>query len=113
MKSSFIHIARIRSLVLLLALCFLDAMFTDMGLRLQFIEELNPVIRHIYDWNVAGFYLIKLFLPLLFMLLYPRIQARPWVSPALTITVVTYAAVNIYHLVWLAYSLKYWMNSIT
>jgi|GEM_PF-2587071 len=113
MKFPIIHVTRIRSLMLLLALCFLDAMFTDLGLHLQFIEEMNPVIRHIYDWNVAGFYLIKLLLPLLLMLLYPRIQARPWVSPALTVTVTIYAAVNIYHLVWLSYSLNYWMSGTT
>lgn len=99
-----------KTLIWLLLLCCSDAFFTDIGLQLAFIEELNPLIRHIYEWNVGGYYFIKLILPLILMAIYPRIPKRVWVQPCLTLTVLIYGAVNVYHFIWLSYGLTYFAN---
>ncbi|MGG1517915.1 DUF5658 family protein [Paenibacillus oryzisoli] len=89
-------------LLCLLLLCLGDALFTDMGLKLRFIEEMNPLIRSIYEWHVAGYYAIKLVFPLALMIIHPRIRQKPWVHPALLLTVILYGAVNVYHVVWMS-----------
>lgn len=94
-------------LVLLLILCFFDALFTDIGLQLAFIQEANPFIRHLYEWHIIAYYLVKLIFPLALMLIYPYIRQKLWVQPCLTLTVIVYAAVNVYHFVWLSYGLTY------
>ncbi|WP_376773905.1 DUF5658 family protein [Paenibacillus phytorum] len=43
-----------KTLIWLLFLCCTDAIFTDIGLHLAFIEELNPLIRSIYEWHVRA-----------------------------------------------------------
>ncbi|OCT14586.1 hypothetical protein A8709_17110 [Paenibacillus pectinilyticus] len=94
-------------LILLLILCFSDALFTDVGLHLSFIEELNPFIRSLYEWHVIAYYAVKLIFPVTLMILYPYIHQKMWVHPALTLTVIVYAGVNAYHCVWLTYGLTY------
>ncbi|TXK84489.1 DUF5658 family protein [Paenibacillus sp. N3.4] len=96
-----------KALISLLILCLGDAIFTDVGLHLHLIEEMNPLIRHIYEWNTGGYYAVKLALPLLLMILYPRIRTRLWVKPCLALTVLLYGAVNVYHLIWLSYGWTY------
>ncbi|WP_376769364.1 DUF5658 family protein [Paenibacillus germinis] len=96
-----------KTLIWLLIFCCTDALFTDIGLHLAFIEELNPLIRSIYEWHVSGYYLVKLILPLILMAIYPHIRKRVWVQPCLTLTVLIYGAVNVYHFIWLSYGLTY------
>ncbi|GGA12620.1 hypothetical protein GCM10008018_67060 [Paenibacillus marchantiophytorum] len=96
-----------KTLVWLLVLCLCDAIFTDIGLHLAFIEELNPLIRTIYEWHVVGYYVVKLILPVSLMFLYPHIQKKGWVQPCLSLTVLIYGAVNVYHFIWLTYGLHY------
>ncbi|MDD9267008.1 DUF5658 family protein [Paenibacillus sp. GCM10023248] len=100
-----------RTLVWLLIFCLSDAIFTDIGLQLRLIEELNPLIRSVYEWHVGGYYLLKTILPLLLMAFYPYIRRRAWVQPSLTATVLIYGAVNVYHFVWLTFGLSYLANS--
>lgn len=87
----------------LLFLCFSDALFTDIGLRLSLIEELNPLVQKLYDWNIVSYYGMKLVLPLLLFLIYYRMKNRYWINPCILITVLIYFLVNIYHLVWISY----------
>ncbi|WP_220138862.1 DUF5658 family protein [Paenibacillus anseongensis] len=101
------HFFQSKLLLWLLFLCLSDAVFTDIGLHLSFIEELNPLIRSVYEWHVAGYYFLKLILPLLLMAFYPYIRKRAWVKPCLSLTVIIYGAVNVYHFVWLSYGLTY------
>lgn len=96
-----------KMLVLLLILCFFDALFTDIGLQLAFIQEANPFIRSVYEWHILAYYLVKLIFPVALMLMYPYIRQKFWVQPCLTLTVIVYAAVNVYHFVWLSYGLTY------
>ncbi|CAN7746676.1 DUF5658 family protein [Paenibacillus sp. LjRoot153] len=103
----FRYLFKSKLLVLLLILCFFDALFTDIGLQLAFIQEANPFIRHIYEWHIIAYYLVKLIFPIALMLIYPYIRQKLWVQPCLTLTVIVYAAVNVYHFVWLSYGLTY------
>lgn len=105
------HLFKSKTLIWLFIFCLSDALFTDIGLQLRFIEELNPLIRSVYEWHVGGYYILKIILPLLLMAFYPFIRKRAWVQPCLTATVVIYGAVNVYHFVWLGYGLSYIANS--
>ncbi|WP_139999042.1 MULTISPECIES: DUF5658 family protein [Paenibacillus] len=90
----------------LLFLCFADAFFTDIGLRMQLIEEMNPLIKQVYDWNVAGYYSLKLVLPVLLFLLYCKTSSRKWINPCILLTTTLYFAVNIYHLIWISFGVR-------
>ncbi|NOV01733.1 DUF5658 family protein [Paenibacillus planticolens] len=105
------HFLQSKMLVWLFILCLSDALFTDIGLRLSFIEEMNPLIRSVYEWHVFAYYCLKLVLPLLLMAFYPYIRKRAWVKPCLSFTVIIYGAVNVVHFIWLSYGLKYFANS--
>jgi len=87
----------------LLFLCFADAVFTDIGLRLSLIEELNPLVKKLYEWNIVSYYGMKLLLPLLLILIYYRMKNRFWINPCILVTVLIYFLVNIYHLIWISY----------
>ncbi|WP_169081530.1 DUF5658 family protein [Paenibacillus sp. PL91] len=87
----------------LLFLCFADAAFTDIGLRLQLIEELNPLVSRLYEWNLVGYYGMKLSLPVILILIYYRIKNRIWINPFILVTILLYFIVNLYHLIWISY----------
>lgn len=87
----------------LLLLCFSDAAFTDIGLRFFLIEEMNPIVRHIYEWNIVSYYGVKLVLPLLLILIYYQLKNRKWINPFILATVAFYFLVNIYHLIWVSF----------
>ena len=103
----FQFLFRSKLLILLLILCFFDALFTDIGLKLAFIQELNPVIRRIYEWHILSYYVVKLIFPVTLMFMYPYIRQKAWVQPLLTLTVIMYGAVNAYHVIWMSYGLTY------
>lgn len=90
----------------LLFLCFADAAFTDFGLRMKLIEELNPLVKGIYDWHIAAFYALKLLLPLLLIIIYRRLKRRVWINPFMILALVLYFVVNVYHLVWIYLGLE-------
>ncbi|MFB9328558.1 DUF5658 family protein [Paenibacillus aurantiacus] len=88
--------------LLLIVFGFTDALFTDIGLRMRLIEELNPLIRAIYEWNVWSYYGWKLAIPSILLLLLPRLQNKRWLCVLLLLTTIIYAAVNVYHLFWVS-----------
>ncbi|WP_138751221.1 DUF5658 family protein [Paenibacillus sinopodophylli] len=92
-------------LIGLLLLCFTDAALTDIGLRFLLIEEMNPFVKHIYEWNITGYYTMKLVLPLLLLVIYYHMKNRKWINPCILVTVVLYFLVNVYHLVWISYGI--------
>jgi hypothetical protein len=87
----------------LLFLCFADASFTDIGLRLFLIDELNPLVKRLYEWNIIGYYAMKLLLPLFLILIYYRTNNRVWLNPCILVTALLYFIVNIYHFIWISY----------
>lgn len=87
----------------LLLLCFSDAAFTDIGLRFFLIEEMNPIVKRIYEWNIVSYYGVKLLLPLLLILIYYHLKNRKWMNPFILATMALYCLVNIYHLIWVSF----------
>ncbi|UJF31343.1 DUF5658 family protein [Paenibacillus hexagrammi] len=92
-----------RRIFWLLVFSFTDAACTHMGIRLQLVEELNPLIRHVYNWNVTGYYAYKLLFPLLLALLFPYVRERRWFDVSLSMTFWLYLAVNVYHVAWIVF----------
>jgi hypothetical protein len=90
----------------LLVCSITDAIFTDVGLRLQLIEELNPLVKHIYETNRLSYYGFKLLLPLLLLFLYPRLKPYRRIHASILVTFLIYLAVNVYHAIWLSISLS-------
>lgn len=86
----------------LLLLSFADAVFTDIGLRFFLIDELNPIVKRIYEWNIVSYYAMKLLLPMLLIVIYYFTKNRKWINPCILLTVVLYFFVNIYHLIWIS-----------
>lgn len=87
----------------LLFLCFADAAFTDIGLRLFLIDELNPLVKRLYESSIIGYYAMKLLLPLSLILIYYRTNNRVWLNPCILVTALLYFIVNIYHFIWISY----------
>ncbi|MBB3113530.1 hypothetical protein FHS18_005642 [Paenibacillus phyllosphaerae] len=93
-------------LVALIILCLSDAVFTDIGLRASLIQELNPLVRHVYEWNVAAYYFGKIILPVILLMLLPYLKVRMWMKSLMMIATAAYAAVNLYHIFWVALAFK-------
>jgi hypothetical protein len=87
----------------LLILCFTDAAFTDYGIRHFMIEEANPFIKELYNWNIFIFYSYKVLLPMLLLAIYPKVTNSIFVNAAVILCFIFYMLVNIYHLSWLIY----------
>lgn len=87
---------------LLIVFGFTDALFTDIGLRMRLIEELNPLVKAIYEWNVWSYYGWKLAIPSVLLPLLPRLQRKRWIGILLLLSTLIYAAVNVYHLFWVS-----------
>lgn len=89
---------------LLLVLSVFDALATDCGIRLQLIQEANPIAKALYESNVVLFYGYKTLLPLLLLFLLHRDRApdRSIVRLGTTFATALYAAVAIYHVIWIA-----------
>lgn len=95
-----------RALLLWLLLFSLtDAIFTDIGIRLELIAELNPFVAWLYNRHAIAYYGVKLLFPVLFLLLYPQLSTRLWIRYSAAILFLLYLIVNLYHLLWVALAL--------
>lgn len=96
----------IRGLLLwLLFFSLTDALFTDIGIRLKLITELNPFVSWLYNWHSIAYYGVKLMFPVLFLVIYPQLSARLWIRYSAVILFLLYLFVNMYHLLWVALAL--------
>ncbi|MBB4824200.1 hypothetical protein HNO89_001422 [Sporosarcina luteola] len=86
---------------LLLCLCMMDAIFTDLGLRQGVIEELNPLMRNIYEMNILLFYFIKFSLPLALLFLTAKLTHLMYLRMMLMATLLLYVIVIAYHICWI------------
>lgn len=91
-----------RNPYLLLVLSVFDALATDSGIRLQLIQEANPIAKALYESNVLLFYGYKTILPLLLLLLLRHAPERPIVRFGTVLATALYAVVAIYHVVWIS-----------
>ncbi|WP_303968903.1 DUF5658 family protein [Sporosarcina ureae] len=86
---------------LLVCLCLLDAVFTDCGLRLGYIEEANLLVAFMYDQSIALFYIVKLGLPLLLLYILAIRASGIIVRISLTTALFLYITVLFVHIFWL------------
>ncbi|ARK21672.1 hypothetical protein CSV69_09845 [Sporosarcina sp. P26b] len=86
---------------LLVCLCLLDAVFTDYGLRLGYIEEANLLVAFMYDQSIALFYIVKLGLPLLLLYIVAIRASGIIVRISLTTALFLYITVLFVHIFWL------------
>ncbi len=98
----FIFYPSIKTLCLfLLSLCVVDAVFTDLGLATQQIKELNPIMSFIYyEIDVSLFYVIKVGLPVVLLLLHNMINSK-LLYICLSITISLYLGVLFLHVHWI------------
>lgn len=89
----------------LAVLSLFDAAATDLGIRMQAIDEWNPFAGWLYEKDVALFYGVKLILPLLLLILLRQdgFNGSRRIGRLLGIAVVAYGAVACYHLGWVFY----------
>ncbi|WP_246469527.1 DUF5658 family protein [Cohnella nanjingensis] len=84
-------------------LSFFDAFATDTGLRLQVVQEANPLARALYETNVALFYGYKLLLPLILLALHRHVEGRSYIQKAGVIATILYGLIALYHVGWLLF----------
>ncbi|MCM3628661.1 DUF5658 family protein [Paenibacillus glycanilyticus] len=96
----------VRSMLLwLLFFSLTDAIFTDIGIRLELISELNPFVSWLYNWHSIAYYGVKLMFPVLFILIYPQLRTRQWIHYSAAALFLLYLIVNMYHLLWVILAL--------
>ena len=93
-------------LVWIFVLCLFDAVVTDLGIQAGYIRELNPLMKEVYHWSRIFFYGCKLFLPLLLLWIYPRLEHRKMVNGGVMLCLAAYVAVTVYHVSWMLIVLK-------
>jgi hypothetical protein len=86
----------------LILLAFLDSLFTDIGIRQNYITEANPIMKNIYDTSVFGFYALKISLPLFLLSLLTKIKPKRYLKVLISTTVALYTAVLFVHLFWIS-----------
>lgn len=90
--------------IILSILNFFDGIATYIGIHHQFIEEYNPIMASLIDWNPLLFLLIKFSLSFLLILLskYMKgIQISKGLQGLLTIALGLYTVVAVVHITWL------------
>lgn len=87
--------------IILFALAVVDSISTDFGLRNSHIEEANPLMRVIYDLNIALFYGLKISLPLFLLILLRKLKPKRVIRYLLGVALLLYSAVLIQHIFWL------------
>jgi hypothetical protein len=86
--------------IFLFAAGLLDAILTNIGISLGFIEEGNPMMRGVIHEGWSYFYLIKIFLPLVLIVLFYLKPFKGIIRTLLISTCVLYVSVLAYHMVW-------------
>lgn len=86
---------------LILLFSLLDAGITDFGLREHFITEANPLAWHLYELSPILFYGWKLILPLLLILLYPKVLKQRFIRTGIRVTCFLFMGLMLYHGFWL------------
>lgn len=100
LKSSF-SIGTTRLLWVLLGLSLFDAFATDFGLRFELIEEANPLMEHVYESSVIGFYFLKLGLPISLFRIQSVVARSRFMQRLLQFTIGLYAVIFGLHVFWL------------
>ncbi|HEY0828270.1 MAG TPA: DUF5658 family protein [Bacilli bacterium] len=99
-------IPRIRNLLFfVLFASVIDSLLTDFGLRLGAIAETNPLMKMVYDHSPANFYFWKITITVLAFIflyvLYRKHNITPVIYFAIYGCCLIYAAILVFHGVWL------------
>lgn len=86
---------------ILFTFAFFDTIFTDFGIRNDYIEEANPIMRVVYETSITAFYLVKISLPLILLFLISKIKPKPYFSLLIGATLLLYFFVICTHVFWL------------
>ena len=86
---------------LLVCLCLVDAVFTDYGLRLGYIEEANLLVAFLYERSISVFYVVKVGLPLILLYIVAVGKAGVWVRVFMATALFLYIAVLFFHIFWM------------
>jgi hypothetical protein len=84
----------------------MDAMLTDIGLRLQLIDEANPLMRYLYEHSYLLFYGFKIILPLSLFFLAAKVGKRLLINSLFRLSAVVYAGILLLHYYWITTSLN-------
>jgi len=98
----FVNFNRFHAVSLLLLLAILDSLFTDFGIRNNHISEANPLMRYLYGTSIPAFYLIKIALPLLLLLILTKIEVKKYLNFLIGGTVALYVFILFQHIFWLS-----------
>ena len=82
-------------------LCLFDAVATDIGLQLEYIEEANPLMRWIYETDRLFFYAVKAGMPLLLWRMYGSLSGRRWFRQSVFLCLLVYIVVGFLHVYWI------------
>ena len=88
--------------ILLLLLAIVDSIFTDIGIRNDFITEANPLMQSAYETSISGFYIIKIGFPFLLLYILTRIEPKSYLRLLMGFTVLLYCFVLSLHIYWIA-----------
>ncbi|NBD25148.1 DUF5658 family protein [Paenibacillus glycinis] len=91
---------------LLLGLSAFDALATDIGIRMQAIQEANPVAGSLYETSGFLFYGFKILLPVVLLALLRRQRSGVLVRKGVAFATALYGLIAIYHVCWIAYVLS-------
>ena len=89
--------------ILLLILSIADAIFTDYGLRNGYIDEFNKWVLFLYTNSLFVYYIIKIMLPFLLIILIPYVYKNKLIKIMFSTSLFLYTSVFIYHLGWIGY----------
>ncbi|WP_127587840.1 DUF5658 family protein [Paenibacillus koleovorans] len=84
----------------------LDALLTDLGLRMGLIGEANPIMRFLYENSYYSFYALKIALPLSLFILAARVGQRLLIHRLFRFSAFVYAAILLLHTFWLTASIN-------
>ena len=90
-----------RIMLALCLLCLFDAMATDIGLQLDYIEEANPFMRWIYETDRLFFYAVKAGMPLLLWRMYGSLGGRRWFRQSVFFCLLVYIVIGFFHVYWI------------
>lgn len=81
---------------------FLDAILTDIGLRHQWIDEANPIMRYLYDYSYIAFYGVKIVLPLSLFFLAAKVGKRLFILRLSRLSAIVYVGILLLHYYWIS-----------
>lgn len=100
-----------RNLIIFLCIASLmDAGLTDIGLRLQLIDEANPIMEFLYDHSYIAFYGIKIILPLSLFFIGAKVGKRLLINNLFRLSTVIYVGILLLHAYWISTSFSQSLN---